>query len=153
MDTTLPNGSSDSRPQNVETRPLSPAPTETSDLNPPGPQFPRGRIGINSLLLLVVVYLALTQNFPFWRHVAETLPAGAYLANFSLLPCVFLALCVLQLLVVTPLSARAIVPPSLIVFLLIASLCSYFISTFAVLIVSAMIAHALQTDVSATGKT
>src|SRR3546814_4976658 len=83
---------------NVETRPLSPAPTETSDLNPPGPQFPRGRIGINSLLLLVVVYLALTQNFPFWRHVAETLPAGAYLANFYLLACVFLALCVLQLL-------------------------------------------------------
>src|SRR3546814_17076585 len=100
MDTTLPNGSSDSRPQNVETRPLSPAPTETSDLNPPGPQFPRGRIGINSMLLLVVVYMALTQHFPFLRHVAETLTAGAYRANFYLLPFVVMALCVLPLLVV-----------------------------------------------------
>src|SRR3546814_9528214 len=46
---------------------------------------------------------------------------------------------------VTPLSARAIVKPTLIVILLIASVCSYFMSTFGVVIDKAMIANALQT--------
>src|SRR3546814_1714237 len=53
---------------------------------------------------------------------------------------------------VTPLSARAIVKPTLIVILLIASVCSYFMSTFGVVIDKAMIANALQTDARETGE-
>jgi len=119
----------------------SPAPAQKS-----GPQVPRGRLGINSLLLLVVLYLVLTQNSLFWHKLAEVLPPLDTLGGIHLLACVFVALFCLQLLVVAPLSARAIVKPWLTVVLLIAAVCSYFMNTFGVVIDRAMIANAVQTD-------
>lgn len=114
--------------------------------------LPRGRIGIHALLLLVALYLALTQNFLFWRKFADVVPTGERLANLHLLACVFVALFTLQLLVSTLLSARAIVKPWLIIVLLIAAVCSYFMDTFGVVIDKAMIANALQTDPREAGE-
>lgn len=114
--------------------------------------LPRGRLGIHALLLVVALYLTLTQNVLFWRKIAAVVPSGTQLANVHLLTCVFIALFTLQLLVVTLLSARAIVKPWLMIVLLIAATCSYFMNTFGVVIDKAMIANALQTDTREAGE-
>ncbi|NGY05982.1 phosphoethanolamine transferase [Solimonas terrae] len=113
---------------------------------PSGLQLPRGRLGTNALLLLVALYFVLTQNLPFWRHIAEVLPPGLRFANLYLLACLFVALFTMQLLIIAPLSARPILKPMLIIVLLLAAVCSYFMNTFGVVIDKAMIANALQTD-------
>lgn len=115
-------------------------------------RLPRGRLGINSLLLLVALYLALTQNLAFWHQVVRALPAARGAHELGLLGCLFIAVHVLLLLVLVPLSARAIVKPVLTLVLVTASVCSYFMDTFGVVVDQPMIVNLLQTDFREAGE-
>jgi lipid A ethanolaminephosphotransferase len=117
-----------------------------------GLRLPRGRVSINRLLLLVSLFLSLTQNRLFWRHVMQALPPGHGPADVGLLACLFVTLNVLLLLIMVPLSARIIVKPALILMLLTASICSYFMDTFGTIIDQSMIVNALQTDPREAGE-
>lgn len=115
-------------------------------------RLPRGRLGTNWLLIVTALYLALTQNQAFWRQVLGALPAQSDSHELGLLASLFAALNVLLLLVMAPLSPRLIVKPALITLLIAASVCSYFMDSFGVVIDPLMIANALQTDARETGE-
>jgi lipid A ethanolaminephosphotransferase len=113
-------------------------------------RIPRGRLSVNGLLLIVALYLALTQNHSFWHQVTLVLPMDHGAQKYGLLLRLFVALNVLLLLAMTPFSARATVKPALVLMLLAASVCSYFMDTFGVVIDESMIVNAVQTDVRET---
>lgn len=109
-------------------------------------RVPAVRVGTNTLLLLVTLYLATTQNFSFWTHTLRALPAGLGVPEFALLACLFVALCVLLLVVMAPFSSRRLLKPALSVMLVAAAACSYFMDSYGVVIDKAMIANLLLTD-------
>lgn len=113
-------------------------------------RIPRGRIGVNALMLLVALYLSLTQNLSFWREVGHALPrdADAWGLRLSL----FVALDVIFLFVLLPLSARRLIKPAAMGLLLVASVCSYFMDSYGVVIDPAMILNMLQTDPREAGE-
>lgn len=114
--------------------------------------LPRGRISINSLLILVALYLAVVQNQSFWRQVLLVLPAEHGVQEYRLLACLFVGLNVLLLLVMALLSARVLVKPVLIFLLIVAAVCSYFMDSFGVVIDQSMILNAVQTDAREAGE-
>lgn len=113
----------------------------------PTRRWPRGRIGINSLLLCVALYLALTHNLSFWRQVLRGLPGEWGVQQYGLSAALFVAVNVLLLLAMSIFSARVLIKPMLTLFLLIASACGYFMDSFGVVIDESMIVNALQTNV------
>lgn len=115
-------------------------------------RVPRGRLGTNSLLLLMALYLSMTQNRAFWNQVWQVLPADRGATVYALLGSLFVALNVLLLLAMAPFSARRIVKPVLVLFLLTASVCSYFMDSFGVVIDESMIVNAMQTDPREAGE-
>ncbi|THD00918.1 hypothetical protein B1810_22575 [Panacagrimonas perspica] len=115
-------------------------------------RIPRGRLGTNSLLLIVALYLSATQNHSFWSQVSRVLPVEHGTSVYGLLGSLFVALNVLLLLAMAPFSARRIVKPALVLFLLTAAVCSYFMDSFGVVIDESMIVNAVQTDVREAGE-
>ncbi len=111
------------------------------------PARPALRMGTNTLLLLVALYLATTQNLAFWTHALRALPVDRGLQEYSLLACLFVALFALLLLVMVPFSSRRLVKPVLAVMLVVAAVCSYFMDSYGVVIDKPMIANLLLTDV------
>ncbi len=123
-----------------------PSSTDDPQGKPARPRIPRGRMGINSLLLLTALYLATTQNHSFWSQVWRVLPAEHGVQVYGLLGSLFIALNVVLLLAMAPLSARRIVKPVVIAFLLVAAVCSYFMDSFGSVIDESMIVNTAQTD-------
>ena len=115
-------------------------------------RLPQVRLGTNALLLLVALYVSLTQNHAFWKQVARKLPPPHDPAGLALLASLFVALNVLLLLAMAPFSARRTIKPALALFLLTASVCSYFMDSFGVVIDESMIVNALQTDAREAGE-
>ena len=115
-------------------------------------RLPRWRLGINGLLVMVALYLALGQNAAFWHQVRSTLPAALGLREYFLLGSLFVTLSVLLVLALLVLSARAIVKPALTIFLLTASVCGYFMTAFGVVIDDQMIVNLLQTNAAEAGE-
>src|SRR5689334_9531827 len=106
----------------------------------------RGQVGINALLVGVALYIALGLNRSFWGQVRHGLPAGLHVESVQITVSLFVALVVLLLLVLLPLSARRIVRPTLAIVIMLAAAGSYFMDTFGVVIDSAMLTNLLQTD-------
>jgi lipid A ethanolaminephosphotransferase len=125
----------------------SPAPTRLGAL-----RIPRGRLGTNSLLLIVALYLSTTQNHAFWHQVWRVLPVEHGTSVYGLLGSLFVAINVLLLTAMAPLSARRIVKPVLVLFLITAAVCSYFMDSFGVVIDESMIVNAMQTDAREAGE-
>ena len=109
-------------------------------------RVPTLRMGTNTLLLLVALYLATTQNRAFWRHALRALPVDRGLQEYALLGCLLVALCVLLLLVMAPFSTRRVLKPVLTVMLVAAAACSYFMDAYGVVIDKSMIGNLLLTD-------
>lgn len=119
---------------------------QAADADVAARRFPAPRMGTNALLLLVAVYLATSQNLTFWRHALHALPADRGLQEYSLLGCLFVALLVLLLLAMAPFSSRRILKPALVVMLMVAAACSYFMDAYGVVIDESMVANLLLTD-------
>ncbi len=115
-------------------------------------ELPRGRLGINRLVLSVALYLALTQNLTFWHQVLLGLPEGVGGRDLGLLASLAVALVALFTLVMAPLSARPLVKPVLILLLMIAAGCSYFMGAYGTVIDTSMIANLVQTDAREAGE-
>jgi lipid A ethanolaminephosphotransferase len=109
-------------------------------------RVPAVRMGTNALLLLVVLYIAATQNRTFWNHALQALPAARGPQDYSLLACLFVTLCVLLVLVLAPFSTRRLLKPALSLLLVVAAACSYFMDTYGVVIDKSMIANLMLTD-------
>ena len=85
----------------------------SADAAPPVTGSPLWRLRINTLLLLVTLFLSTSQNLSFWRQVNAHLPARHGMQNFALLATLFVALNGLLLLFLTLFSAQRLVKPAL----------------------------------------
>ncbi|PPE74573.1 phosphoethanolamine transferase [Solimonas fluminis] len=103
-------------------------------------------VGPNTLLMLVVAYLALTQNLSFFRAVAASLPAPAGPQEWRIMGSVAVALVVLLGLALAPLAWRRTLKPALVVFLVTAAVCSYFMDRFGTVIDRSMLVNVARTD-------
>lgn len=101
---------------------------------------------INGLLTVVALYISLFLDRTFWSQVLHGLPGGLDLQNFGIVASLFVALNVLLILAMVPFSASRIVKPFLAVFLVLASVCGYFMDAFGTVIDVPMIANVFQTD-------
>lgn len=110
----------------------------------------RARLGINSLLLLVALYLSLIQNLSFWHQVAAALPPDVPALGLRL--SLLIALNVIFLIVMMPFSLHRLVKPFAILLVLVAAVSSYFMDSFGTVIDQAMIVNLLQTDPREAGE-
>ena len=109
-------------------------------------------LGTNQLLLLVALFIAATQNLSFWREVTALLTHERGTQEYLFLGGLFVALGAWLVILLSVFSARYILPPALIILVLIAAICSYFMDTFHVVIDEVMITNTLQTDVRETSE-
>lgn len=114
--------------------------------------IPRISLGTNTLLLLVALYLATTQNLAFWSQVLRALPADRGAAELALLGCLFVALVTTLLLVMAPFGSRWLLKPALGVLLVIAAACGHFMDSFGVVIDRTMLVNVLNTDLHEAGE-
>jgi len=107
---------------------------------------PLPTLRVNSLLLLVALWLAATQNQLLWREVLKSLvtPRGWQVAG--VLAAVGLTLFSAQVLTGALFSSRRLLRPALIALVTVAAGCSYFMDRFHVVIDQTMLVNALQTD-------
>lgn len=112
----------------------------------------RPQLSPNQLLVLVALFIAVTQNFSFWREVTGMLPPVRGMQEYLFLSGLFVALSSVLLILLTVFSARLILKPALMVMVLIAATCSYFMDTFHVVIDEVMITNTVQTDVRETSE-
>ncbi len=106
----------------------------------------RPRLSMPSLLLLVAVYLASTQNFSFWREVLASLPATRSLHEWVFVATLYLVLVCALLACLVILTPWRLIKPMLMLFVLIAAVCSHFMDSFRTVIDEAMVINTLQTD-------
>lgn len=136
-------------------RPHQTALAETTDAKAASPfslDLPRGRIGINALLVGVALYVSLALNGSFWRQVWHGLPGPLNVQDLRIEGSLFVALNVLLLLLMLPFSARRVVQPAIAVIIVVAAVCSHFMDTYGVVIDTSMIANMVQTDSREAGE-
>ncbi|HSW12051.1 MAG TPA: phosphoethanolamine--lipid A transferase [Solimonas sp.] len=100
----------------------------------------------NGLLLLVVTWIAGTQNQLLWLEVWKSVAGLATPQAAGILAAVALTLFSGTLLVAALLGTRWLLRPALILLLLLSAGCSYFMNRFHVVIDQTMMLNALQTD-------
>lgn len=98
------------------------------------------------MLIAVALYLALTQNASLARAVLGSLPASLGPSEFTLLAAIFFVLVNLHILVLALLSPPGLLKPALTSVLILASVCSYFMDKFGVVIDQAMMVNIMGTD-------
>ncbi|WP_028007391.1 phosphoethanolamine transferase [Solimonas flava] len=112
-----------------------------------------GRIEISalSLVVLVVFYLATTQNFALAHAVVNSLPSPFTMQEWRIVGSVAITLVNLLFLMLVPFSAPRVVKPLAIAMLLTAAVCSYFMDTFGAVIDKSMIQNVARTDAHEAG--
>jgi lipid A ethanolaminephosphotransferase len=99
-----------------------------------------------TLIALVALYLAATQNFALWKAVLATLPGALNLQQMMLIGCLAIVLSASLMVLLSLLCIGRLLKPASIAVLLIAALCSYFMDAYGTIIDQAMIVNTLQTD-------
>ena len=107
----------------------------------------RGPVSGFALCLGLAAFLALAGNLAFWRTLTGLVPADS-LGNVSFLASTFVILLVLLGLLLLLFAYRFVLKPVAITVLLIAAVCSYFMSAYGVVIDRGMIQNVAETDVS-----
>ena len=97
-------------------------------------------------VLLVALYIALTQNYAFLRAVWDSLPHPYSALEWRITGSVVVTLYAFVVLVLLPVSGRRIFKPAAVAFLTIAAICSYFMDTFGSVINKSMITNVVRTD-------
>jgi len=115
-------------------------------------RLPRGRLGVNALLLAASLYLSLVLNGALWRHALSTLEGGLGRQELCILLTLFIALNLALLLPLALVSARALLKPALSLLLPVAAACAYFMDGFGVVIDRAMVANLARTDAREAGE-
>ena len=103
------------------------------------------------LTLLVVLYLATVQNVSFLKAVYASLPQPFGWEEWRLMATVFCALLTLLFLALLPFAQRRTLKPALVVFLVVASVCSYFMDSFGIVIDRSMLVNVANTDAREAG--
>ena len=116
------------------------------------PSIPRLSLGTNTLLLIIALYLATTQNLAFWSQVLRALPADRGVPELALLGCLFVALVTTLLLVMAPFASRWLLKPALGVLLVLAAACGHFMDSFGVVMDRTMLVNVLNTDFREAGE-
>lgn len=104
----------------------------------------RPALGANTAILLVALYLATTQNLTLAKGVLHSL---AGVPGWTLAGTVLLLLMTIEILLLSIFGISRALKPAMIALLLLASVCSYFMDNFGVVISESMIANAFETDV------
>jgi len=115
-------------------------------------RLPRGRLGVNTLLVLVALYLSLTQNLTLWRQVLRGLPGDLGAQELGILATLFLALNLVLVLATAAFSARVLVKPALVFVLVAAAVCAHFMDNYGVIIDAAMVTNLFHTDAREAGE-
>lgn len=111
-------------------------------------RVPRTTLSATNAILLLALYLALSQNHAFLAAVWKSLPQPYSLQEWRIAGSATVAMYGLMILVLLPLSARPVFKPAAISMLLVASVCSYFMDNFGTVINRSMIINVLLTDSS-----
>lgn len=106
----------------------------------------RPRLGPNQLLLLTALYLAATQNLPFFGAVLQSLPHPLGGQELRILASTAFAVVAILVVAMAAFCVPRVQKPALALFVLIAAICSYFMESFGTVIDRAMIANVLNTD-------
>lgn len=124
----------------------------THGIQPPG-RTPAHRLALarpvvtpTVLLLLVVAYVAITQNRSFVHALMQSLPQPFGALEWRVFASAIVALLGLLTLALAPFAFPRSFKPAAIVFLLAAAIASYFMDAFGVVIDRSMMQNALNTD-------
>lgn len=101
----------------------------------------------NQLLLLTVAYLALTQNLSLFNAVLDSLPSPMGAQEWRIFASSIFALVALLTVAMAGFCWPRMQKPALVIFVLIASVSSYFMQAFGTVIDRGMIANAFNTNV------
>ncbi|MDZ4077864.1 MULTISPECIES: phosphoethanolamine--lipid A transferase [Hydrocarboniphaga] len=99
-----------------------------------------------TMLLIVVMFLTLTQNQALAKAVVASLPTPFGMQEWRIAGSALITAINLTLLALVPLSWKPILKPALIFFVLTASVCSYFMDSFGTVIDRSMITNVMRTD-------
>jgi lipid A ethanolaminephosphotransferase len=111
-----------------------------------GPLSARPRIGSVTLCLLTSAYIILVTNYTFWSR------AAGYLADDKLAFIAFvIGVCALMMAVMTIPSAKYLIKPALIFFVIVSSISSWFTDQFGTIIDREMIRNAAVTTGAEAG--
>lgn len=97
-------------------------------------------------MLAAALWMALTQNLSFGRAVLMSMPGALDVPEVLFLASLPVVVTALLVLVLAPLTVSRLLKPVLVVTLVVAGVCGYFMDTFRVVISDSMIANAMQTD-------
>lgn len=115
-------------------------------------RLPRGRLGVNALLLAASLYLSLVLNGALWHHALSTLGESLGRQELGILLTLFVTLNLGLLLLLALVSARVLLKPALALLLPVAAACAYFMDAYGVVIDHVMIANLARTDARETGE-
>ncbi|HUS25498.1 MAG TPA: phosphoethanolamine--lipid A transferase [Candidatus Binatia bacterium] len=107
----------------------------------------RRPVGANTVVLLAAAWLVLTQNLAFARAVLGSLPPAMGLRESLFLAAIGLLLLALLAALLALFAWPRVLKPALVVVLLVAAICSYFMDSFRVVIDHSMILNMAETDV------
>ena len=96
------------------------------------------------LIFIIGLFLTLTSNSEFFTHTLKIYPLS--LQNVGFLFSLLLVLFFLSILLLTFLSGKHLLKPSLILILLVSSLSSYFMNTYHIVIDEVMIQNIVETN-------
>ncbi len=108
--------------------------------------FKIGNFTQSKLIILVVLFLALFDNYSFFSNTLKIYPFEVH--NIGFLISLFIILVAFNILLFTLLSLKWTIKPILIVVVLISSLTSYFMDSYNVIIDKNMIRNIIQTNFS-----
>ncbi len=102
-------------------------------------------------ILLVALYLALSQNHAFLGSVLRSLPSPFTAQEMRVAGSATLAMYGLLVLFLLPFSAPRVFRPAASLLLIVAAVCSYFMDSFGTVIDRSMIVNVLRTDTHEAG--
>jgi len=104
-----------------------------------------GKIAVNRLVVIVSLFLVLTGNFSFFRHVIAVYPASLH--NIGFLISLFTGLVALIVFLLSLVTFPYTTRPALVLVLLTSSLAAYFMDAYGVVIDHDMVQNVFQTNV------
>lgn len=109
-------------------------------------RLPRTRTSATGAVLLLALYLAISQNHAFLGAVWASLPQPYSGQDWRIEVSAAIAMYGLMILYLLPFSARRVFKPVAMAMLVIAAACSYFMDSFGTVINRSMIVNVLRTD-------
>jgi lipid A ethanolaminephosphotransferase len=114
-------------------------------------KFPRPQLDATTMTLLTALFVVAFNNHSFWSRVVALLGPGSA-EKWPFLLTLALLLTLLLIMALSLLAIRPLLKPALVLVLLAAAACGYFMDAYGVAIDRSMIRNVMQTDAAEAGE-